>query len=43
MITRQVVGEKLLGYLNKQITLAQLVDWAENCMVSGGFGPERRY
>ena len=40
MITRQVVGEKLLGYLNKQITLAELVDWAENCMVTGGFSPD---
>jgi len=40
MITRQVVGEKLLGYLNKQIMLAELVEWAENCMVTGGFGPD---
>ncbi len=41
MITRQQVSEKLLAYLNEQITLAELVNWAENCMVSGGFGPEQ--
>lgn len=40
MITRQVVSEKLLAYLNNEITLAQLVDWAENCFVIGGFGPD---
>lgn len=40
MITRQVVSEKLLAYLNDEITLAQLVDWAENCFIEGGFGPD---
>lgn len=40
MITRQVVGDQLLGYLNKQITLEELVSWAENCMVNGGFYPD---
>lgn len=41
MITRQVVSDKLLAYLNKRLTLAELVDWAENCMVEGGFGPDQ--
>ncbi len=40
MITKQVVSEKLLSYLNQEITLAELVDWAENCFVVGGFGPD---
>lgn len=40
MITRQHVSENLLVYLNEQITLAELVDWAENALVTGGFGPE---
>ncbi len=40
MITRQMVSEKLLDYLNERITLAELVDWAENCFVIGGFGPD---
>ncbi|MCZ7539184.1 MAG: hypothetical protein M5U29_04545 [Anaerolineae bacterium] len=40
MITRQHVSAKLLAYLNDEITLAQLVDWAESCLVAGGFGPD---
>ncbi|HVU13222.1 MAG TPA: hypothetical protein VHD90_18215 [Phototrophicaceae bacterium] len=40
MITRQTVSEKLLAYLNGAITLSELVDWAENCFVTGGFAPE---
>jgi hypothetical protein len=33
MITRQTVGKKLQAYLNDELTLAQLVDWAENAVV----------
>ncbi|MBN1202194.1 MAG: hypothetical protein JXJ20_10095 [Anaerolineae bacterium] len=40
MITRQHVSDKLLAYLNQNITLAALVDWAESCFVTGGFGPD---
>ncbi len=40
MIPKQVVSEKLLSYLNQEITLAELVDWAENCFVVGGFVPD---
>ena len=40
MITRQVVSEKLLTYLNEQMTLEELADWAENCFVTGGFAPD---
>jgi hypothetical protein len=40
MITRQQVSEQLMAYLNSDITLAQLVDWAENCFVTGGFSPD---
>lgn len=40
MITRQVVSGKMLSYFNSEITLAQLVDWAENCFIEGGFGPD---
>ncbi len=39
MITRQTVRDKLLAYLNHQITLAQLVDWAEEAMLEGEFDP----
>ena len=40
MITRQTISDKLLAYLNGAITLAELVDWAENCFVAGGFAPD---
>lgn len=33
IVTREVVAEKLLDYLNRNMTLAQLVDWAENVML----------
>jgi hypothetical protein len=33
MITRQTVGQKLEAYLNGEITLVELVDWAETAMV----------
>jgi hypothetical protein len=35
MITRKTVRDKILGYLNHEITLAQLVDWAENALSEG--------
>lgn len=40
MITRQTVSEKLLAYLTEQISLAVLVDWAENAMGEAEFAPD---
>ena len=39
MLTREIVRNQLLAYLNHRITLAQLVDWAENVMNSETFEP----
>jgi hypothetical protein len=36
-VTRQVVQNKLLAYLNRDITLNELVDWAENMIMDGEF------
>lgn len=33
MITRQTIGEKLQAYLNNELSLAELVDWAETAMI----------
>jgi hypothetical protein len=33
MITRQIILERLDTYLNHQITLAELVEWAENALI----------
>jgi cobyrinic acid a,c-diamide synthase len=37
MITKQTVADKIAAYLHHEITLAQLVDWAENAMMDGEF------
>ncbi len=34
-ITKQTVADKIAGYLHHEITLGQLVDWAENAMMDG--------
>jgi hypothetical protein len=38
-ITRQTVSDKLLDYLNQHITLAELVDWAENTFIDDALEP----
>lgn len=40
VITRQIVGQKLLAYLNGQLSLAVLVDWAENTFIDDELAPE---
>jgi hypothetical protein len=37
IITKQLVAEQIAAYLHHRITLAQLVDWAENAMRDGEF------
>ena len=37
MVTRSIVQEKILDYLNHYITLADLVDWAESMLMEGEF------
>jgi hypothetical protein len=37
MITNQTVAEKLNAYLQHHLTLAQLVDWAEDAMLGAEF------
>ena len=36
-ITKQTVADKIAAYLHHEITLAQLVDWAEQAMMGGEF------
>ena len=40
-ITRQIVAGKLGAYLHHEISLADLVDWAESTMMEGEF--ERKH
>ena len=37
IITRQSVVDRIAAYLHHRITLAELVDWAENAMMEGEF------
>jgi cobyrinic acid a,c-diamide synthase len=34
-ITKQTVADQIAAYLHHEMTLAQLVDWAENAMMDG--------
>jgi hypothetical protein len=36
-ITKHTAAQKLAGYLHHEISLAQLVDWAESAMLDGEF------
>ncbi len=36
-ITKQTVASKIAAYLHHEISLAQLVDWAENAIMEGEF------
>ncbi len=39
MITRQIVRDQIVAYLNRQITLDDLAGWAENVMDEGELDP----
>jgi hypothetical protein len=34
-ITKQTVADRIAAYLQREITLAQLVDWSEQAMMDG--------
>lgn len=36
-ITKKTVADKIAAYLHHDITLEQLVDWAENALMEGEF------
>ena len=37
MITKQIVAEKIAAYLRHDISLVELVSWAEDAMMDGEF------
>ncbi len=39
-ITRKLVADKLTAYLHHQLTIADLVDWAENAIQDGDFADD---
>jgi hypothetical protein len=40
LITRQTAAEKLAAFLHHEISLAQLVDWAEKALMNGDFAEQ---
>ena len=40
MVTKQYVEQQLLAYMSHRLSLAQLVSWAENAIMEGGFEPK---
>ncbi len=39
VITRQVLAKQLSEYLQHNVTISQLVDWAERAMMEAEFDP----
>ncbi|MCU0643774.1 MAG: hypothetical protein MUC94_05885 [bacterium] len=37
MVTRKILVNKMLGYLNHRIDLPELIDWAEQAMMNADF------
>jgi hypothetical protein len=37
LITKKIVADKIAAYLHHEVTLAQLVDWAERAMMEDEF------
>ena len=40
VVTKQTAAEKLTAYLHHEISLAQLVDWAETALLNGEFADQ---
>lgn len=37
IITKKIVADKIISYIQHQITFSDLVDWAENAVMEGEF------
>lgn len=37
MITKEIIANKLLAYLQHRLSLADLVDWAERSLMNGSY------
>ena len=40
LVTKQTAAQKLTAYLHHELSLAQLVDWAESAMLDGEFAEQ---
>ena len=39
IVTKQFIARQLLSYMSHQLSLRQLVSWAEDAIMKGGFEP----
>lgn len=43
MITRKIIAEKILSYLQHRITLQQIVQWAEDMLMNNEFKDDNQH
>ena len=41
MITKKIIADKLLGYLQHHLSLAELVNWAEESLMNGAYEDDK--
>ncbi len=41
MITKKIIADKLLAYLQHRLTLADLVDWAEQSLMNSSYEDDK--
>ncbi len=43
MITKQIIADKLLAYLQHHLSLSDLVNWAEQSLMNGSYNDDQAY
>ncbi len=43
MITKKIIADKLLAYLQHRLSLADLVDWAEQSLMKGDYEDDKSH
>jgi hypothetical protein len=43
MVTKKIIANKILAYLKHQLSLNELVDWAEDTLMSAGYTEDNNH
>lgn len=43
MITKKIIGDQLLAYLQHRLSLEELTDWAENALMEGNYEDDDKH
>lgn len=43
MITKKIIGDQLLAYLQHRLSLEELTDWAENALMDGNYEDDDKH